>query len=123
MKIKFYKHYNWKDYWQLMEDYYYNTEFGTIKVPAWFVLDFWSLPRFAWFLSHPLKYPYFEYFKIHDWLYCNKYKWDITRLQADKIFYNQVKKHSKTKAILFYLAVRLFGWISYKKPLPFKKEF
>lgn len=122
MLIKFYKQYNWTDYWQIMEDYYYNTEFGTIKVPAHFVLDFGSIPKSFWFISHPLKYPYFNYFCLHDFFYSNKYKWDITRKQADKIFYNQVKQYSWIKAVLFYLAIRLFGWIHYKKGLPFKKK-
>lgn len=121
MKIKFYKKYNWRDYWQTLEDEYFTTLHGTIKVPSNFVLDFGSLPRFAWFLSAPLTAPYFYYYCLHDYFYSNLYTWKVTRKEADYIFYLQIKKYSIIKAVIFYIAVRLFGWKSFNKPLPFKK--
>ena len=44
MKIQFYKQHRNKDYWQILEDLHYNTSYGRVIVPAWFVLDMGSIP-------------------------------------------------------------------------------
>ena len=46
---------------------------------------------------------------LHDYLYTVK---KTTRKQADEIFYELIK--DANCAILFYWAVRLFGWTSWK---------
>ena len=120
MKIQFYKQHRKKDYWQILEDLHYNTSYGRVIVPAWFVLDMGSIPRIVWRISHPLKYPEIIAFVLHDWRYSKKNN-ELTRKEADLEFFELLCINNKIKAYLFYYAVRLFWWFAYKKPLPFNK--
>lgn len=120
MKIQFYKSFNWKDYWETQEDYYFETKRWVIKVPSGFLSDFGSIPRIFWIITHPIKYPFVRAFLLHD--YCYSCKSNLSRKDSDDIFFWEMLEYSKSKALLFYLAVRIFWNIYFRKPLPFDKE-
>lgn len=110
------------NYYLTLEDYYFTYKWNTYKIPEWFYWDWWSIPRIVWFISHPVMKPYVDLFLIHDWMYSNKCEIDMTRKEADEFFAYQVLHFSIIKWILFYIAVRLFWWFSFKKPLQFNKK-
>jgi len=93
----------------------------SITVPAEFVTDFASIPRFLWFL--PAWAKYCKGSIIHDWLYQAKSIGFslITRKRADDIFYEALlvewRHHASGRfwAYVEYKFVRLFGWLSWRK--------
>jgi hypothetical protein len=123
MIIKYFHTHNKKDYWEIKENIIFTIWFEKIEVPKWFITDFWSLPKIAWWLLwHPLKYPYLNFYLLHDYFYSCKYKWIINRKGADYILFWQIKKFSILKAVIILIAIRLFWWLFYKKPLQFNKK-
>jgi hypothetical protein len=96
----------------------YTDYFGVRQVftiPCGFDTDFASVPRIFWAFISPTD----EFIRIpaliHDYLYRNKI---YTREEDDAIFLEKMLSFDKNvviKAYLAYLAVRLFGWVNYKK--------
>lgn len=86
-----------------------------IKVPAGFIFDFASIPKFLWFLPSWAKFS--KASVLHDWLYHIQ---DRTRKEADDIFYEAMLvswRNHRLGALLAYierLAVRLFGWVAWR---------
>jgi len=84
-----------------------------IKIPAGFITDFASTPRFLWSIFPPFG-KYGKASVVHDFLYS---KYIYSRKQCDEIFLEAmgVLKVPKWKKYLMYYAVRLFGRSHYSK--------
>ncbi len=109
--------------WELQAKFTYHvgSKFSRkwVHVPAGFVTDFASVPKFLWFLPNWAKYSKAPI--LHDYIY--KYHC-YTRKQADDIFLEAMHvdwsthKSRRFVAHLEYIAVRLFGmwaWNSKKE--------
>lgn len=97
----------------LVDDYYFLSSIGTIKVPAGFTTDGASIPRLFWSIFSPYG-DCFGAAVIHDYLY--NVKNDFSRKQADKIFLEGMKLLSVSylRRNTVYYSVRMFGKIAYK---------
>jgi len=104
--------------WKLTEPFEYvvgsleNPE-DIIKIPAGFITDFASTPRFLWSIFPPFG-KYGKAAVLHDYLYgTQKY----SRKKCDKTFLEAmgVLKVPKWKRYMMYYAVRLFGRSHYSK--------
>ena len=101
--------------WVLLEDliYYSPTLKGNVVVHKGFATDFSSVPR--WF---PIIFASFgnrchRSATIHDFLYSTGW---VSRRKADKIFKEAMSvNNSIFTRYPMWLAVRLFGWMYYKK--------
>ena len=104
--------------WRLAQAFHYHSEVSkrTYHVPAGFVTDFASIPRFFWRVLPPTG----EYGKaavIHD----NNYRVTTTVSQkmADDVFLEGMRDLNVPawKALVMYWGVRAFGRWSYKGTL------
>lgn len=123
-------------HWELTRQFYYDVGFlgsgYTITVPAGFVTDFASFPRFIWrglmwWLPGWVKYS--KPSPLHDYLYqMHGYRvpydssWiDVTRKKADCIFLEAMgvawrgRPSARWIARMLYIGVRLFGWWPWKQ--------
>lgn len=94
--------------------YYIDTEDGEkVIVPSGFVTDFASVPRYFWRIF-PKWGKYGTAAVVHDYLYVAQTK---RRKDCDKIFLQAMEVAGVDKIVrtLFYWAVRLGGWMSFKK--------
>ena len=91
-----------------------------IHVPAGFVTDFASIPKFIMpFLPWWAKYQ--KGAILHDWLYLVKYMMgrNVTRKEADDIFYEAMmvgfRHHISGKVVAWieYKVVRMFSWLAW----------
>jgi hypothetical protein len=103
-------------YWEVMEDYFYQTSRGVIVVPKGFKTDYASVPR----IFRNIINSYGKHGRgavVHDWLYSNQCKIDITREEADKIFLEIMKECGvgSIKRNLMYRMVRMFGSSHFRK--------
>ena len=103
-------------YWEVMEDYYYKTSRGVIRVPKGFRTDYASVPR----IFRNIINSYGKHGRaavVHDWLYSNQCEIDITREEADKVFLEIMKECgvNKIKRNLMYRMVRMFGASHFRK--------
>ena len=103
-------------YWEVMEDYYYKTSRGVIRVPKGFRTDYASVPR----IFRNIINSYGKHGRaavVHDWLYSNQCKIDITREEADKRFSEIMKECGvgSIKRNLMYRMVRIFGASHFRK--------
>lgn len=104
-------------HFQLARDYtYYLTELGgeTITVPAGYVTDFASVPRFMWTIGiDPLGKPARAAI-VHDYIYSTGGRIKTppyTKKQADQIFYDAmvVLGVGKIKRLFMWAGVRIGG--------------
>jgi len=97
--------------------YYIGKEGGEdyVFVPTGFKTDFASVPRIFWSILPP-DGQYTQSCVLHDFLYFKKNR---PRKNCDKIFLEsmQVLGVAWWKRCIIYRAVRLFGWIPWKKSL------
>jgi hypothetical protein len=90
---------------------------GIVKIPAGFICDLNSMPRFLWWASTPTDYP--EAGAVHDFLYDQQVPRDV----ADQV-YREVLVASGMgafRASARYRALRIFGGAAYRshaKPKP-----
>ena len=103
-------------YWEVMEDYYYKTSRGIIRVPKGFRTDYASVPR----IFRSIINSYGKHGRaavVHDWLYSSQCKIDVTREEADKIFLEIMKECGvgSIKRNLMYRMVRIFGASHFRK--------
>ena len=79
-----------------------------INVPSGFLTDLATIPRLLWPLFPPHHPRLAAAAVLHDYLYTQK---GFTRVVADAIFYEamRVLNVPRPRAILMYLAVRLFN--------------
>ncbi len=89
-----------------------------ISVPAGFVVDFASIPKFIWWLPYWAKYS--KPSIIHDALYQLPQVYGYSRKEADDIFYEAMlvawrdKRWGRQIARLEYWAVRIFGFLAWR---------
>lgn len=85
----------------------------TVRVRTGFMTDFASIPRVFWFFL-PCWGKYGNAAVIHDWLY---WKQERPRNKADGIMLEgmTVLKVPTWQKYAIYAAVRLFGWIAWKR--------
>ena len=103
-------------YWEVLEEYSYETSKGLVVVPKGFKTDYASVPK----IFRNIINTYGKHGRaavVHDWLYSSRCEVNITRAEADKIFLEimvewNVKKY---KRILMYILVRLFGGSHFRK--------
>lgn len=84
-------------------------------VPKGQVTDLASIPRPLWALFPPQDTYTIGASILHDYMY--RFNAGVTRKQADDIFYHSLIAGGTRKrtAIKYYMGVRLFGWLSYRK--------
>lgn len=88
-------------------------------VPVGTQSDGASIPKLAWsIIGHPFDPRWRKEAVLHDWFYRLEYK-IVSRKMADQLFYDglRTKGLSYTKAQSMYLAVRSFGWYSWRGKL------
>lgn len=97
--------------WRLVHAFTY--DHGRFVVPAGFLTDFASVPRFFWRLFPPTG-RYGKAAVLHDMLYRTG---AVPRREADAIFFDAMRSLGVFLPTrwLMWLAVRLFGWTAYKK--------
>lgn len=104
------------DYWEVLEDYTYETSIGTIVVPKGFKTDYASVPK----IFRNIINTYGNHGRaavVHDWLYSKNCGINITREEADKIFLEIMKEWGVgvIKRQFMYRMVRLFGASHFRK--------
>ena len=103
-------------YWEVLEDYTYETSKGLVVVPKGFRTDYASVPR----IFRNIINTYGKHGRaavVHDWLYSSKCTLDITRAEADKIFLEIMKECGVgvIKRQFMYRMVRMFGTSHFRK--------
>lgn len=108
--------------WIVRQTFYYMSDLVTKGAPYYicvfkgFYTDFASIPRLARIIidndSNEIKDPAV----IHDWLYFKQPDW-CTRKLADKILVEAMKVRGALlwERALVYSAVRIGGWVSWRK--------
>lgn len=84
------------------------------EVPEDFVCDLNSMPRLTWIVSPKTDYPAAG--ALHDYLYRFGRQLGVDRAQADALYREALISlgMSSARAQSRYLALRAFGWASYK---------
>ena len=85
-----------------------------VEIPAGFETDFASVPRLLWPLFPP-DGPWLEASIVHD--YCYRQPVPFSRFFADALFRELMARYGvpRWRRVLFYYAVRLCGWLWWKK--------
>ena len=93
--------------WRIVEDFHFHGKGGTITVPAGFLCDFASTPRWIWWLLPPWG-RYGRAAIIHDRLYSTG---EVTKEAADAIFLDGMRACGvgRMRSRVMWLAVALFG--------------
>jgi hypothetical protein len=103
--------------WKLVDPFEYHVgSLGSdevIRVPAGFVTDFASVPRFFWRLIPPWG-RYGKAAVVHDYCYAERL---YSRRRCDRIFLEAMGVLSvpRWRRIPMYLAVRAFGWRGWRR--------
>lgn len=95
---------------------YYVDDNYVIVIPKGFKTDFASIPRIFWNIIAPIgKWTLSSV--LHDYLYSEGYRLGISRKQADKIFYQAMRKSfvAPITANIMWACVRLFARKHYNK--------
>lgn len=95
---------------------YYVDDNYVIVIPKGFKTDFASIPRIFWNIIAPIgKWTLPSV--MHDYLYSEGYRLGISRKQADKIFYQAMRKSfvAPITANIMWACVRLFARKHYNK--------
>ena len=95
---------------------YYVNDHYVIVIPKGFKTDFASIPRIFWNIIAPIgKWTLPSV--LHDYLYSEGYRLGISRKQADKIFYQAMRKSfvAPITANIMWACVRLFARKHYNK--------
>lgn len=99
---------------KLLTPYRVRTEDGvSVDVPAGFVTDFASVPRFFWRVLPPWG-KYSPAAVVHDYLY---YSGQVSREDADRTFARLMQSLGVPgwKITIMYYAVRWFGWMAWNR--------
>ncbi|RLC98688.1 MAG: phage tail protein [Chloroflexi bacterium] len=101
--------------YKLLTPYIYTDKNIKVSAPAGLITDFISVP--LGFFIKPDENGMLGAGIIHDYLYSKQSFYNYTRKEADYIFYTigMIKNGKKWKVTAAYYAVRLFGWLFYKK--------
>ena len=100
--------------WILLNDLVVVVDGKKLYIPAGTTTDFASVPRLLWWLFPPHDKDYLVASIVHDFFYRTQIR---SRKEADEIFLKLMLKNGtpKWKAYLMYGAVRIFGWIAWKR--------
>lgn len=101
---------------ELTENLSYYVDNYVIVIPKGFKTDFASIPRIFWNIIAPIgKWTLPSV--LHDYLYSEGYRLGISRKQADKIFYQAMRKSfvAPITANIMWACVRLFARKHYNK--------
>lgn len=101
--------------WELLADFHSMVECFPFTVPAGFVTDGASIPRFLWRIcGHPMSTKRFPAAVLHDWLYYEVNS--FTREEADQVYRDGLISlgFPRWKANLEYYAIRWFGGSHWK---------
>jgi len=95
---------------------FFDEKHGLIEIPAGFVTDGASIPRFGWSIIgvSPFSSTVIYSAVIHDWLYATN---KISRREADKVFLRAMKSQgylTNAQMNIMYISVRMFGGVCYK---------
>lgn len=96
--------------WRVVCPLVYSSDIaGILTVPAEFVCDLNSIPRFLWWASTPTDFP--EAGVLHDW----SYRGNLPRDVADKVYQEALRAlgMSSFRAQLRYRSLRVFGARAY----------
>jgi len=113
----------WRLHFQFTYERWCKGSRDRITVPAGFVFDFASIPKFLLPLL-PFWAKYNKACVLHDYLYrpdCRYWAGKLSRKMADYVFHGAMlvafrhHRSGRVVAYLEWLAVRLFGWLAYKK--------
>lgn len=106
--------------WKLCDNMIVHVDDTYHVVPRGFKTDLASVPRLLWSLYSPIDFNSIASGVLHDWHYCCQP--NITRKQADLIFYYGLREHgmSKGRSSLYYYVVRSWGWLFYSGGEGFK---
>ena len=100
--------------WRLLAPFsYLDPDHGLVKVPAGFLTDFASVPR--WPLTFALLGQYGHAAAVlHDWLYSRRL---LGRADADRVFLNALRSSgiARWRAWLMYAGVRIGGATRYNR--------
>ena len=104
--------------WEVVADF----EWRGVNVPAGFITDAGSIPRFVWWWTRPEGV--FPAALIHDWRYarCGE-EGAATKREADEEFRVNVRAlgFRRTKSRACWLGPRMFGWIPWNRYMRRKK--
>lgn len=102
----------WTNLWRVVSPYIWeirNWKVREVKVPKWFVTDFWSIPRVLWVFMNPTEY---HSYILHDYLYKHTI---LSRKLSDLSL--QIGLLSEwaywLEAYTVWVWVRIGGWIYY----------
>ena len=104
--------------WILKKKYSYKVNNRIIEVPENFITDLASIPKILWNIFEPAGENYTRSSLIHDYLYSKDCKYiEISRKEAEQIFLEIMKERGVPfwKRHLMHKAVRMFGWIFFRK--------
>lgn len=90
-------------------------ECGSIYIPAGFIFDGASIPRFLWrVVGHPFNSRYITAACVHDYLYQTA---KLSRRDSDRLFLCLLIYYNVNiiLALLMFIAIRLFGKSNFKK--------
>jgi hypothetical protein len=108
--------------WVLEVGYHYDDGTHLFRIPRGFVFDLASIPRLAWWLIAPFELSIAAPL-IHDYLYRHggvpPLGPTLSRRDADRLFRRMMEREGvpRWRRVLAYPAVRLFGWVSWRKHL------
>ncbi len=90
------------------------TLIGDVTIRKGFHSDGCSVPRVFWIaIGHPLDIDYMKEAFLHDWLY---YTQPCSRIMADKILYDEIKKAGRVgwfRRRWIYRGLRIGGWAAW----------
>lgn len=100
--------------WRLNTPLVCDTDYGRITVPARFVTDGASVPRFLWFLYPPMDGDYDAAAVLHDFLYQRRTAL-VSRFEADEVLLDGMRATNtvRRKCCCVYMGVRFGGWLSW----------
>lgn len=88
-------------------------EIGGVRIPAGYRTDLASVPRLLWFLvGHPAHPRVAGPAVKHDWLYETG---QFSRAEADRQFRRDLRDYGAQWPCIYWLGVRLGGWLSWGK--------
>lgn len=98
--------------WLIHSPITFQDDICILEVPRGFKTDLASVPRFLWSIIPPYG-KYTQAAIVHDYLYATGL---VSRVRADAIFLSIMRARNVPlwKRTLMYLAVRAFGWRSFK---------
>lgn len=106
-----------KKYWKIIIPITIQLSTGAIiSIPKGFEYDNASVPQFLWGIVKPVNDGLLASL-IHDYLYINKHKHNMTQKQCDDemLFWLKIINKEPIDNYIRYYAVRLFGWTKWNK--------